>query len=417
MKKAIYTALMTGTLFITPALAQQSVPTILIPKSDGPSGPLMPAVKAAPGTVFDVTRFGNALTGRLGPVATAYSWTIMQGGKPVASDGHGYARTVKDGSRIHGPDVRQNVASVSKTVTTVAVLQLLRLIGKNEDTKILNYLPPGWVAGPNVAGLSFADLLNHRTGFPNANNNSEALLNYAAMRAMVATGTSAAPPAPGRRPFDYRNVNFALLRILLRRMYDQTGQKSEQFARTMQDQLGELGPVSNGLVYQPAINNYFYAAWVQKKVFEPLGIAGTLCEDKSPTQTLYYNRGQTIAGEKSMGNNSWTNFCGSGGWYLSSKDLARLMGALRHSEILLPKDWSDKMMTKRFGLYRTIGAHGDDYSHAGVVGSGNQGGIYACAIRFSINVEAALVVNTAMPAPFGSDPCAIVRNAFDDAWQ
>jgi CubicO group peptidase (beta-lactamase class C family) len=417
MKKIIYPALMTGILFITPALAQQSVPTILIPKSDGPSGPVIPAIKAAPGTVFNVSRFSTAMSARLGPLVTGYSWTIMQDGKLVASDGNGYARTVKDGARFHGPEVRQNIASVSKTVTTVAVLQLLRLIGKNEDTKILNYLPSGWVAGPNVASLSFADLLNHRSGFPNANNNSDALLNFAAMRTMVAKGTSAAPPAPGRRPFDYRNVNFALLRVLLRKMYDQTGQSSEPFARTMQDQLGKLGPPSNGAVYQPAINNYFYAAWVQKKIFEPIGSKGTLCQDKSPTQTLYYDNGQTIAGEKSMGNNSWTNFCGSGGWYLSSNDLGRLMAALRHTEILLPKEWSDKMVTKRFGLYRNAGTHGDDYSHAGVVGSGNQGGIYACAIRFSINVEAALVVNTKTPDPFGSDPCAVVRSAFDDAWQ
>ena len=376
-------------------------------------------VKSGDPAAFDAKRFGQKLDAALDTATGGYAWSIAQDGKLVASGGDGYARTPGDGDIKHGPDQRQNIASVSKIVTTVAVLQLLRRMGKNEDTKIATYLPPGWVAGPNVDTMTFAHLLNHRSGFPVPNFNSEAWLGYDAMRAMALAGTTAAAPVPAPPArIDYRNANFALLRVLMSQMYAQlyaqTKQKPEQLARAMQPQLGDMVPIQQFQTYLKQMNNYVYTGLVQKYVFDPIGVKGALCQDMTPKATLYYDAQQTIKGERSSGNNNWTAFCGSGCWYLSANDLVRLMTYLRHTEVLLPAPWRDKMVAKLFGLYSSTGAHGEYFSHDGVVGSGDKGGIYACAMRFSTNVEAAVVINSIMPDKLFA--CAVLQKAFDDAW-
>ena len=372
--------------------------------------------KQGGGTTFDAKRFGQKLDAALDAATGGYAWSIVQGGKLVASGGDGYARTPADGDLKHGPDQRQNIASVSKTITAVAVLQLLRQIGKDEDAKIVTYLPPGWVAGPNVDKLTFAHLLGHRSGFGVINDNGEDVLGYDAMRVMVATGTTNAPPFPALPAnSDYRNVNFALLRVLMSQLYAQTGNKPETLAIAMQPQLGNLPPVYNGGAYNKAMNNHVYTGLIQKNIFDKLGIKGALCQDKTPKATLYYDAAQTLLGERSMTNNSWTNFCGSGGLYLSSNDLAHFMAALRHTEVLLPAPWRERMIAKRFGVVRDTGAHGDYFEKDGLVGSGKTGGIYACMTRFSIDVEAAVVVNSIMPNKLFA--CAVLKTAFDAAWQ
>lgn len=417
--KTTLMAIALATTAFTAAAAQ--TPTLDIP----PPEPVARAsATAAPGRgagpTFDAVRFGKKLDAALDAATASYAWSITQGGKLVASGQDGYARTPADGNILHGPNQRQNIASVSKTITTVVILQLLRRMGKDEDTKIATYLPPGWKAGPNVDKLTFAHLLNHRSAFPVPNNNSEGILGYEAMRAMVLAGTSNAPPFPAPPAnIDYRNVNFALLRVLTSQMYAQlyaqTKQKPEELAIAMQPQLGKLPPIQDFQTYLRQLNNYVYTGLAQKYVFNPIGVKGALCEDKTPKATLYYDQAQTIKGERSMGNNSWTNFCGSGGWYLSSNDLVKFMTYLRNTEVLLPKPWRDKMVAERFGLYRSIGEHGDYFFHSGVVGSGDKGGIYACLMRFSINVEAAVVINSVLPA--GMKPCDVVRQTFDAAWQ
>lgn len=365
---------------------------------------------------FDATRFGQKLDAALDAATGGYAWSIAQGGKLIASGGDGYARTPADGDLKHGPDQRQNIASVSKMITAVAVLQLLRQIGKDEDAKIALYLPPGWVAGPNVDKITFAHLLGHRSGLAIPNNNSEAILGYDAMRAMVLAGTTNVAPFPALpAQIDYRNVNFALLRVLMSQLYAQTGNKPETLALAMQPQLGKLPPLNEVPAYVKAMNNHVYTGLVQKNVFDKIGVKGALCQDMTPKATLYYDTAQKLPGERSMKTNSWTNFCGSGGWYLSSNDLTRFMTYLRHTEVLLPAPWRERMIAKRFGVSRNSGEHGDYFQHGGVVGSGKTGGIYACMIRFSINVEAAVVINSMLTNNLL--PCPILKTAFDAAWQ
>ncbi|QMW23805.1 serine hydrolase domain-containing protein [Sandaracinobacteroides saxicola] len=371
------------------------------------------------GKTFDVALFGKNIQGGMDAVAGGFAWSVAQNGKPAGTGKKGFARTPADGNLPHSPSQRQNIASVSKMITAVAVLQTLRMMGKDEDTLIAGYFPPGWKKGPNVDTLTFAHLLGHRSGFPNANMNSKALLDYSAMKAMVAAGTPGPAPLPAPpKGIDYRNVNYALLRVLLYNMHNRipgVTLRSDEIARTMEGQLGEITGEAGSDEYVGKLVSWFYAAWVQKNVLEPVGVKGALCQDKSATQTLYYDRDQTIPGNKSMGNNSWSEFCGSGGWYLSSNDLVRFMTFLHNSEVLLPAAWRQRMIDKRFGVMGRVGDFGTYWNHGGVVGSGGGGGIHACIMRFPNNVEAAVVANVVLPPKIST--CPILADAYDAAWK
>lgn len=66
------------------------------------------------------------------------------------------------------PDRLTNVASVSKMLTTFAVLKSLSNHNISLDSSIFPYLYTDWqnVAGPSIHQITFRDLLTHRSGFP-----------------------------------------------------------------------------------------------------------------------------------------------------------------------------------------------------------------------------------------------------------
>jgi CubicO group peptidase (beta-lactamase class C family) len=51
------------------------------------------------------------------------------------------------------PDLVTNIASVSKTLTAVAVLQLLGKAGETPDTEISSYIYSDWKSGAGAAIL------------------------------------------------------------------------------------------------------------------------------------------------------------------------------------------------------------------------------------------------------------------------
>src|SRR6266478_2152448 len=64
---------------------------------------------------------------------------------------YGQARTATDAPSCNmASDVPINIASVTKTLTAIAVLQSLAKHNKTVDDKIAPYLPADWTKGPNV---------------------------------------------------------------------------------------------------------------------------------------------------------------------------------------------------------------------------------------------------------------------------
>jgi hypothetical protein len=82
----------------------------------------------------------------------------------------GLARTGADGNVPMSEDLPVSVASVSKTLTTIGVLQALSALNLTIDDYISPFLNPKWgTPGPNVNLVTFRQLLTHTSGFRNCN--------------------------------------------------------------------------------------------------------------------------------------------------------------------------------------------------------------------------------------------------------
>jgi len=132
-------------------------------------------------------------------------YVAIVGGIPSAFGGQ--ARTAADPPAFAMlPDLQTNLASVSKTLTTVRVLQSLKANGLTIDSKIAPFLYSDWVQGPNIGKLTFRDMLTHRSGFRQDCGGNKTT--FAALKAQIATGVTTANMAVP----SYNNCNFAIFR-------------------------------------------------------------------------------------------------------------------------------------------------------------------------------------------------------------
>jgi Beta-lactamase len=187
---------------------------------------------------IDVNTFSANIAAKLAGNVEGY--VVIVGSLPPVSGGQ--ARTSTDPpATAMSPDLPMDIASVSKTLTAVAVLQLLP---KNKDglpivdTKISPYIYSDWAQGPNVNQLTFSELLTHSSGFAQSNavctakgvpypcctgvgtgppacvcDDNNTGITYNGLQLLVAGGVQASNI--GTEHALYGNCNFALLRELL----------------------------------------------------------------------------------------------------------------------------------------------------------------------------------------------------------
>jgi CubicO group peptidase (beta-lactamase class C family) len=359
---------------------------------------------------FSAAKMAAAIEATMKPEVVAFSYTIAKDGKVALEKGIGPARITLDGYRQHGPMQRNNIASVTKTFTALAILQLIeanKAKGKaiSINTKIGPYLPDGWTAGANVANLSFAELMRHTTGFSSGNLNGFSLLGYEGIRKMVAAGTT--PPKGGGAERDraYDNANYALLRELMPKLWAGTGQIV-------------LQKIDGSGIYktQGDYTSALYNAYVNDKIFEPIGIKNVYCSDNGAAATLYYPLQPTVKGVIAP---DQSKFCGSGGMYLATNEMARFFVYLFNTEKLLPAAVRKEMMDKRLGLDGTNTSRGLGYSRNGIVGVGSnsqgKGGTKACMIHLPGGVDASLVQNS--PDNAKISPCSVLVAAYEAGWK
>jgi CubicO group peptidase (beta-lactamase class C family) len=243
----------------------------------------------------------------------------------AANVGVGQARTAADApAQSFLSSTKIPVASVSKVVTALAAIRILAKHGISLDAGIGGHLPSDWVLDPNVAAITFRQLLSHRSGIKDYGNVSQ---DYASLKTFftqkvdttknsVCTGPATInPPNPfntiDRSPC-YSNWNFAIFRVLL--------------------------PVIDGFVDNPANRAAVLAATyikiVQTNVFEPVGAIGV--DAKPPTsgpQSTAYAFSYAFPG--TSGGFNWgddTLGVGAAGWYLAVDDIAKVLTSLSNND-------------------------------------------------------------------------------------
>ena len=173
---------------------------------DGNGAPVIakqPKVHVATPTL-DIGLFTDSLHAALKDKVRGYSMVVRKNSSLATHVIWDYAKSPTEGNKGWTIDTRMHIASVSKLLTAITIVDLLDEQGISLDAKIGPYLPDYWSVGNNVADISFRELMRHRSGF--ASDDSDG--SFPAMKREVARDVPTDPKS------HYANVNFSLLRVL-----------------------------------------------------------------------------------------------------------------------------------------------------------------------------------------------------------
>jgi CubicO group peptidase (beta-lactamase class C family) len=325
------------------------------------------AVVPTPGK-HDFNKWSEKIRGALnGKFAGGYAFEVLDEGKVVASGAEGWARAPWEKEHPSVPwtlDKPMGVASVSKTVTAVALLKLWEEHQKTGRKFSLD--EPFWPrikavcpnAHADVQRVTIRHLLRHRSGFKKTGDyftpkDVEELLNLPLAH------------KPGEVP-EYQNNNFYLLHLVI-------------------EQIGQVQ----------------YTPYVKAHVLEPMGIEHmeTHSEAQQP-MCCYAKQGSTEPGDPMQ--QDCAAWVGAGGWYSSASDLGRFLTGLRDHKVLTPE-------TTNVMLKGNMGWDGSDpgWSKGGLWPSGDRrfGSVIA---HFPDGVDAVLLVNC--------DPSVDIQGLLNRAW-
>jgi len=334
-------------------------------------------------------------------------YALIVGDLPPAFGG--LAQTSSD-APPHGvamtPQSLSNVASLSKVLTTVALLQALERRKLTIDSKIAPFLYPDWPRGPNIEQITFRDLVTHHSGFRGALDPSDqhypdcGSTLYSNLKAQIAFGIE-----PENRDIPlYCNSSFGLIRELLPQL---EGRKDIAAERDEGKRARKSAQ--------------FYIDYMNERVFRRVLGAPRACKRTSPSDyALAYSSptDSTPGHEWSDG----TLICGASNWVLSAKDLHALFSALGRGGRLLSEAARTTMSCQRLGWdngVRPADCPEGNLCKHGAVGYFPAPDAPYQAIRtyaglFTCNTPVVLIANSPLPSQ-PDDALTFVRDALKRA--
>jgi CubicO group peptidase (beta-lactamase class C family) len=366
------------------------------------------------------TKIGANIVAKLTGNAVGFAYAVAKDGQVVTYDGVGDARIAQDGYQEMTSSSRLNVMSVTKATTAVATLQLLQQNDLSVDSPVAPWLPADWKRGPGfeipksqISGftsavpaphITFRQLLDHKSGLRQKFNALKELGEHApwgndwdGLEFVVATGTQVVNGQIDTSGPDYKNANYALLRVAIPALWKATGDNPE------------IGAISKENV------GSWYLAYMGQHVFGPSGIDGISCTAADPdTAALAYDASQPEAGGKLVSSSpEKLDGCGGDkGLHLSALDLGRFMANLGGGT-LLDAETVQLMDSGKLGW---DGASNGAYWKGGDgfwTGGGAKREIHTCVAKLPNGIQAALVINSSNLS--GQGTCTILRTAYTEA--
>ncbi len=340
--------------------------------------------------VFQADLFEQNLVDTFGSQSVGFTYAIAVGGHLQRSGALGSATLTPDANRAMHVTDRMHVASISKTVTTIAALRALQdIAGTGLNTSFAQYLPAGW-SGTGVGALTFGNLLRHESGFDFPSNQSRFYHND--LRSLITAGVVGDTTVGV-----YNNSHHSLLRVIIPNMIgasQESNETEEEF-------------------YARA-----FAEYVDSVIFSPLDINASI--QPPPTPNLYYAFPHNAATGLGTGAD-WTYTLDPGGygWYLSALDLVKILVYLHETEDLISAAMRTAMNQDEMGYWNSrTGDHGRYLLKSGswgyTVDSVTQG-VQSIAGRFPYGVSAAVIVNSRTTPALNM--ANLIRDAYDAAFE
>jgi CubicO group peptidase (beta-lactamase class C family) len=276
------------------------------PGAGGPAATPPPAGSAsracAPHGCISLSRLARSIDTQLKGKVVGY--VALIGRSKVVSSG--LARTAADPPKLAmGPDVMVNVLSVGKMFTTIAVLQSLARHHRSTGSRIWPFLPPDWVKGPGVGTITFGELLTHRAGF--RLDSGRVFQTGNAAREQIRQGIQQID----KQVADYNNINFTIFRDMLPFME---------------------GAPQPGPAARAAAADRFFLTYMQRQVFDPVGVKDATCAPVRDAVLTYPPPGaRTTRGRQAPVPPS---ACSGGGWFMTPASMLRILQGLISGSLL-----------------------------------------------------------------------------------
>jgi CubicO group peptidase (beta-lactamase class C family) len=360
---------------------------------------------ASNGLSFDIDQFEQNIQNALEGQTVGHAYVIVRNGALYSHQADGKARTSADPPETSQSTTKEMyIASISKTISTLALLIALDEAGISVDASIAPYLPESWTQGDNIGAITFRHLMTHRSGLDPGGLSAGS----AAGQSLVTLEQIIAGGSAGIIDFDdapYVNANFSLMRILIPQITSGQG-VIDAFAN-----VEDLDFIYAAL----------YAQYVQQRVFTPAGVSAPQCAPGEPSdvRTLYYSFTAPGAG-KDWGD--WSLACGATGYYLSAMDLGAVLAFVRYTDSIIDPQTRQAMDTGFLGWLNPIrfsdmvdGKFGVYRAHGGDIGQQSDPGFTGCMMNYPTVHQAVLLINSRGGA-LGGHACTLLRDAYDDAW-
>ncbi|GAB3541556.1 serine hydrolase domain-containing protein [Spirosoma fluminis] len=349
---------------------------------------------------------------------SGYAYTIFVNGKRVATaEGRGgVARKSVDylesQAIAHSPWIRQEVASCSKYITTLAVVRMLDRAGVSLDTSIRSYLPSFMTPSPKSKTITFRQLLSHHSGL--VSDTDDLNITLADMILAVQTDNSTLHDS-----YQYNNMNFALCRLLLPYVYWK--QVLKLSTQTLKNKEANQTNLDTELAT-------VFLNFVRNDVFKPAGISDWnqigAVDAGNNSPTLYYSNNVMGFSGVSISVLNENRNLGSVGFDLNAIELAQITSAARDYKIV-----SQPLMNAIRTGYKSRplgfndsrkGKYGEYYYKYGGANwnsNGKSGGLATMLVDFdcsAANVQVAVVANQNKSSVSDIN---WIQTAFESAWK
>lgn len=371
--------------------------------------PMEEIMSPAGGNAFQVDEFMDVLEANVKGQVVGYQIAVSYQGKIIAARSDGFAKRAPDCAAEMTDCSIFNIASQTKTITTVALMKLLSANGLTVDSPVAPHLPASWQRTAYMNRLCFRHFLGHRTAFPGANSATVTTSDWNACKTFVeSTPQPAFCPnqnTPDQNGFDYKNCNLALMRIIIPTLW-----KNLAFCP---QELKNAPQITDDLCKK------YYELYVQTFVLGIAGVQGSLTKPAN-NDVLFYEWVNLNAGDTYIAD--WTAHGGGGGWCMNAASVAKLMNAINENEDVITAEnlaimKSHPTLGWRFGFINTTNtSKGRAYGHGGDLNSqgGDMHGNYA---MLPGGIYVSIMINS--PEPGGGQSGSLfnyIINAYEAAF-
>jgi hypothetical protein len=333
---------------------------------------------ATPAKLTLATALVNAIDDTLKGKDIGYAAIVFENGKQVAQTSGGYqARSIESGgAKDFTVNTKMHVASMSKTLTTIAFLKLAQQKGIKTGDPIIKYLPTTWTKGFGIDKITFADLLTHRSGIigfgSNCSNGSYSENIYGGLQQIIKNGVTT------RGAYCYQNTNFGMFRLLIPSIlgYNFSGTDAVNDSETQR----------------------IYLEYLQKEVFDIAKIPNV--QNANITNNLTYTYDYPYSKVNGWNTGTFNRDMGAYGLYLTVTEAAQIYSTAltTASTSILGKAYQDTLLTKKFGCFTGQSSGGETfYYHDGWwylnEGNGKGKGLRTIWMMFPNNTVCVLFVN------------------------